>query len=188
MSRPLTNLADFTPQTFIAAVDRLLADPGAVLATDVDDLLSLSDISQLNHRIDKHFERYEADNGAYASDYLGKVLAGANPLVLVATIGAHLYKKSSYRGKRHPVVAVINAFEVRRPVLSLTDQERGLLRGAAELTAERRYSSAQWRRHLALMTWNDGNANLQPTADQAKASQILEAKERNQPKSDLGDK
>lgn len=173
---PLRNLADYDTHTLVATAERLLAAPHEQLAIPSVDLLQL-----LPPRQARRFIKDKLGAGPSYLDHMKDVLgsAGASPASPEASIRA-VIKAFTFVGKRqyHNIQlrrahAMLQQFEITRPMLSLSEQERQLFRAAVQMAADNHYAPQQWSRFLALLVWNGGKGILTPTTNAARVPEII---------------
>ncbi|WP_409562261.1 type IV secretory system conjugative DNA transfer family protein [Hyphomicrobium sp. B1] len=173
-AHPLRNLSDYNDQTFLTHVDTLLSDPRSVFSAPVEDLTGYSgSYHNLNQHISTACEAQKASN----IEYLGDVASSFGSTKGLITVAAkHLGKRISHSRKHNGALKLIHEFVVSRPALAFDDKERQIFRGAAELVAAGVYNGEQWRRLLAILVWNNGNCQLEPTDEAQGNARVLEIK------------
>lgn len=105
--------------------------------------------------------------------------SGASPASPEATIRS-LVRSFTFIGKKqyHNIrltrtAALLQQFDISRPIISLTEQERQLLRAAVQMAADHHYTAAQWNRFLALLVWNGGKGLVTPLTNAARVPELL---------------
>lgn len=140
------------------------------------DLLALARPRQV-----KAFIKEKLGKGPSYVDHMKDVLssAGAAPASPEAAIRS-VVKAFTFIGKTqyHAIriartQSLLNQFEVSRPILSLTEQERQFLRAAVQMTADNHYTPQQWARFLALLVWNGGKGTITPLTHAARVPEII---------------
>ena len=149
------DLSKFNTKTFIAAIDALLADKQAELSVPFNYLISHFTGSQLEAIYEKHTPK-KATTGDYIGAMVPLFAPGAGLLAFLGPLLAHNINNASYQRTKAAVIALAQQFTVRRPVISLTDQERALLRAYAALTAQKLLTPEQWVDFYAMLCWGDG--------------------------------
>lgn len=160
--------------TFIAAVTEATEDESLVLCVPSTDLLRLVADGVLKGHIYTQWKDHKPSTIDYAGDVLTS-FGGTSGLILGKAL-RHVAKNAAYDMKCRQTTKLIQQFTISRPMISIPEKERALLRGAAQLTADHVYSPAQWHRHLALTIWNAAACHVE--ADQAVAdhSGVAEAR------------
>lgn len=160
----------------MATADRLLAAPHEQLSVPAEDLLRLAQPRQV-----RAFIKEKLGKGPSYVDHVTSVLstAGAAPASPEASIGA-VVKAFSFIGKKqfHNIrlartESLMRQFELSRPVLSLSEQDKQIFRAAVQLVADQHYSPQQWSRFLALMVWNGGKGIVTPLTNSARVPEII---------------
>lgn len=135
------------------AADQLLASPDAHLSVPVGDLLANA---SGRHLIGFVKQKYEG-----IKPRLFQVVT-AGPIGIGQALG-HAGKTAFYGHKVRQTVKLMQCFDVKRSVITLSEKEKNVFRAIAAMTAAHRYIPAEWSRFLALMTWNGGRCILEET-------------------------
>lgn len=143
-------------------VDRILADPAAVLSVPSNDLFSLLP--------PRSFEAYLKD-AIPGRPQMGDNLSAIGTAFTgngIAAIGAALSVTAKRATHQRAVLKTNNnafRFVLARAAVSFTEKERVIFRGAAQLTMNRAYTPQEWNRFLTLIIWNGAKAHLEPLPD-----------------------
>lgn len=161
MHHPLRNPGDYTQNTFVPALQALLANPAGLLTVPVSDLTSLADTKQFERFINDHVNKDAPSTIAYAAGAILNIFT-LNPAAQAAHTADHLKKSYQHNSKVKELYKIVNRFIVARPVLSLTDKEKAFLRTNAAFTAQNLMTPDDWVEFYATMIWNEGNCSLDP--------------------------
>ncbi|MBS0232107.1 MAG: hypothetical protein JSR99_01330, partial [Proteobacteria bacterium] len=167
--RPLHDIARYDRLSLIATADKLLNEPQHLLRIPAGDLLDLADnprglAAYVKGKVGAGPTVFESmpkmggpSSGSGAED---SMRSAARAVTAVIGFGA---KKARANYKINQMLGLMRSFELARPVLSLTEQERGLFLAMVERVADKQTTPARWKRFLALLIWNGGKTALTPT-------------------------
>jgi len=111
-------------------------------------------------------------------EYVGDVAAGLGSTKGLFTIAAkHAGRKIAHARKYNGAIKLIHEFTASRPTASLSDRDKQLFHGLAELVADGAIDASGWRRFLAMLIWNDSNTLIEPTSTARDQLRIFEVKE-----------
>lgn len=173
---PLRAVGGYDPLTLLAVVDRLLVSPDVVLRAPSVDLQRHASHKQIIGWLKSKY-------GAGPSTF-DMVMDGWNapkpdhPFDLSTRFGnifktaGHIGKQTAHTFKIEKTAELMRAFDVCRPVLSLTEKEKLILRGLASLVADGFYSHGDWTAFLARLAWNGGNTRLEATSTHARIEEV----------------
>ncbi|WP_414463320.1 type IV secretory system conjugative DNA transfer family protein [Hyphomicrobium sp. DY-1] len=170
--RPLRNLEEYTTTNFPTAVEDMLTDPAAVFTLPIQDLVAVFGLDRLDQFIRTHYEGDKPPAFEFAG-ILINVFTGP-VLTTVAQSAKHGHSKRKYRNKVRGAFNDILNFEISRPAISLSDKERQLMRGVAQLVAHNQYTPQQWAAFLALVVYNNGDTVPQPTTTFRDPTRVVE--------------
>lgn len=143
-------------------VDRILADPAAVLSVPTNDLFCL-----LPPRSFQAYLKEAIPGRPQMADNLsaiGAAFAGSG----ITALGAAFSVTAKRAAHQRALLKTNNnafRFVVARSAISFTEKEKTVFRGAAQLTMDRAYTPQHWNRFLTLMIWNGAKAHLEPLPD-----------------------
>jgi type IV secretion system protein VirD4 len=171
----------------LATVTAMLDAPATELRISSGDLLGLIDKRQLEVVFTKLLgERpgmvdtiLVAMQGMSRGEKAGTfdILPSAQTLGMV--LGHFKIERDKYKhdARRRALLGVLNRFVISRPMLTLTDREKGLLRGAAAMFADGGLSLVAWHRLYVLMTWGGGSALVAMPGDAKGNPNAVQAEE-----------
>ncbi|ADP70667.1 TRAG family protein [Rhodomicrobium vannielii ATCC 17100] len=139
-----------TPSLFLSSLDALLNDPAGRISAPVADILATIPDRQLQKIFDGALGEHPMVS---KEDILGPI--GASGVgILTYFLGSA--QRGYDRGKRLKLERIIRSYTVSRPSISLTDQEKGLVRGMAALRAGEHISGREYEAFLAEFAYGGG--------------------------------
>lgn len=154
----------------------LLASPHQSLSVPVTDLLNEGTSRQL-----MAFLKLKLGKGPSTAEFMAATVAGAasgtagNPvgsIVSVMKALGFIGKKQAHNFKLSRAFSLLQRFTVSRPVVTLTEKEKQVLRAIGQLTADNDYSPTEWVRFLALLVWNAGKGIVETDATAAQMPEL----------------
>jgi type IV secretion system protein VirD4 len=174
---PLRNLAAYDAHTLTATAEQLLQAPHETLSVPSSDLLDLARPRQL-----QSFLKSKLGTGPSTVDYVFKTLGAAgtrevrpeNTIKDIFEVLGHAGKKSVAAFNVAHTQSLLSQFDISRPIISLTEQERALFRAVVQMVADKQYSPQQWQRFLALLVWNRGKCLIEPKTNSGRVPELLQ--------------
>lgn len=169
---PLRSPGDYDPALFVAAIDMVLASPDIILRTPSLDLLR-----DFTHKQITTYLKSRYGTGPSTTDMIFDTLNQKKPdhwLDISTSAGnwmktfGYIGKTSAHAFKIERMAELMRAFEISRPVLSLTEKEKLVLRGIGAMAADGLFTDAQWKVFLARLAWRGGATNLETSSTDAR--------------------
>ncbi|CEJ88123.1 putative TRAG family protein [Hyphomicrobium sp. GJ21] len=146
--------------SFVDQVSRLAETPHAVLRVPATALLHADGTHRLHQYVRAHFKGIKPS----LAGTLGKMAIGVltrSPNSIGDAI-AHTSKDIAYHAKVMATMKLLAQFDLARPVLSLSEQEKKILTGMASIAASGHCSYEEWSMFLAQLAWNGGKCHIEP--------------------------
>lgn len=153
----MRDLSQFTAQTFTAHVAAQLANPQAALVAPSTDLTDRLTPQQLQAFLQSHTpHKTSLLDGLVA--LAPAFLPGAPTLNLAAGVIGLKANRAMVQHKRAALLHLAGNLSFVRPILSLTEQERALLRAMAALVADNLVTPDAWTHFHARLCYGKGDA------------------------------
>lgn len=136
-------LSLYNPTTFIAELDRRLADKAATFSLPADYFLARLSPKQLNAFLDT-IAKHEATIPGYIEDAATLILTGGSPLGYLKTWSRWMFARRKTNGARNKLTHALNGLILTRQAVSLEDREQALMRAMAVLFANKVISADTW--------------------------------------------
>lgn len=139
-----------------------MANPASELSVPVTDLTGLTDRRSLARFISDEVKRDAPSRLSYLSSSLVNIMTMKSPAAQLELTAKHASDSYAHNRKVKEFFSLVDRFTVLRPVISLNDKEKALLRANAYFVSQHQIDPEVWGQFLAKMVWNEGDCRLEP--------------------------
>lgn len=151
----MIELSHYTPQTFLPAIERMIADPRAFLEARAEHLIALIPDKQTNAYLDKALTLQRPTLADYLPEAGAALLNPPSAMALAA--GKHIFSQFRHGALRKKVTRLLFDLRIKRPQRSLDPADQQLIRQMSILLVQGALTSRQWYDFILQMTYGDGD-------------------------------